>query len=70
MADSTTPKSNGYPLKPGNIIKFGRVEYLVLESFNGKNTESFRDSIYLDDTDSIFDVFKHNEIKKLATTDA
>lgn len=30
LAEGNNPKSNGYPLKPGNIIKFGRVEYLVL----------------------------------------
>lgn len=36
FAEGTQPKSNGCLLFPGSIIKFGRVEYLVLEWFNGK----------------------------------
>jgi hypothetical protein len=51
FADNSGLKSNGFPLQPGNIIKFGRVEYLVLESFNGKTTESYRDSAYMEEGD-------------------
>lgn len=27
-------RAPGYPLKPGNIIKLGRVEYMVIEAKN------------------------------------
>ena len=45
----------GYLLKPGHIIKLGRAEYLVLESFNGKNAESARDLKVVYDPELIFD---------------
>ena len=35
--------SEGYPLKPGNIIKFGRVQYLVVEMKTLKDFVSIRE---------------------------
>lgn len=38
----------GYPLRPGNVIKLGRVEYMVIESKNENNTFTLRNTNHFD----------------------
>jgi hypothetical protein len=41
-------------LGPGNVIKLGRVEYMVIESKNEEETFTLRDTNHFEDTNGVF----------------
>ena len=57
---------NGYPLctyssqnlEPGNIIKLGRVEFMVIEMRNDDETLTLRDTHHFEETTGTFDATK------------
>jgi hypothetical protein len=53
--------SPGYPLsniflklEPGNVIKLGRVEYMVIESKNEEETHTLRNTQHFEETNGVF----------------
>lgn len=58
----------GYPLAPGNVIKLGRVEYMVIEAKNEDETKTLRDTQHFEETNGIFELAK--QIKNLSAESA
>ena len=46
----------GYPIAPGNVIKLGRIEFMVLEFKNNEEVFTLRDTVHLNETSGTFEV--------------
>lgn len=56
MKDYEKHGEKGYPLTPGNIIKLGRIEFLVLEYRDGSDTVEMDRKMNLNSMNGILNV--------------